>query len=71
MIFKRTFCFIRRCFSENKVDDKDCEGLVLVGVVAQRLHQLKLDAAGSSLKSHRFCIFFLSTSFSEKMSTDY
>jgi len=53
------------------VDDKDCEGLVLVGVVAQRLHQLKLDAAGSSLKSHRFCIFFLSTSFSEKMSTDY
>ena len=31
--------------SENKVNGKDCEGLVPVGIVAQQLWQLKLDAA--------------------------
>jgi len=51
------------------VDGKDCEGLVPVGVVAQRLQQLKLDAAGfkSQVAQVRF---FLCTSFSEKISSD-
>jgi len=40
------------------VDGKDCEGLVLVGIVALWLRQLKLDAAG--FKSLRHTVSLLS-----------
>jgi len=51
------------------VDGTDCEGLVPVGIVAHRLQQLKLDAAGFKSQVTQV-LFYLSASFSEKISSD-